>query len=87
METRKINIWNQEVDAIATFHSTYIMNQSDPLTAVAVRAGTVVKGWSKEEGNLLSFDGFDVLLFRSLVFDQERFDQWIELIKEAINEK
>lgn len=49
METQKINIGNQIVDAIATLNSSYILNQSEPLMAVAVLKDVSVDGFSVEK--------------------------------------
>ena len=84
METQKINIGNQMVDAIATLNSSYILNQSEPLMAVAVLKDVSVDGFSVEKGNKHIFSNFNVLLIRSTMMDEQRYAEWTDLIHRKI---
>jgi len=80
METKKIYIGNQVVDAIATLNSSYILNQSEPLMAVAVLKDVSVEGFSVEKGNKHIFSNFNVLLLKSTMMDEQKYEEWTDLI-------
>jgi hypothetical protein len=67
---------------LATLNSGYILNQSEPLLAIALRKSEEFTDSfiEKEE-----YNEFTVYLKRSKQFDTERYQKWIDLIKAHYN--
>jgi len=63
---------------LATLNSGYIMNQSEPQLAIALRKDDVFLDdfVEKEE-----FNDFTVYFYRSKQYDEKRYKEWIDLIK------
>lgn len=70
---------------LGTLNSGYILNQSEPLLAVATKDKSQKTYQNLHSFEIKEYNDFNVLLFRNLHHDEKRYVQWIDLIKSHYN--